>query len=338
MDAAAGWAATRRADRAGQARPGRQGDLATSPGRGAARWGAMVIWLEPWLGDVPDRTLARIRSARRVLAVGHENPDADTIGGTLAIATIIETLGGRATVMCSDPIPPLYAFIPGVEAFRTDPDPGETYDLLVISDCGGLDRIGSVYERHRELIDSPAASDPRPPRVDPRGRPGGLGGSPSRRHLRDDHPPGTAARRAARRRPSGDLAAALMAGLVMDTATFAHPNATPRTLAVAAALVEAGAPLSDISRRLYRTKPTAQLRLFGRVLAGSSRPAGGRCPFHAARGRPGRDGDHRCPLGGDHRPAVAGRGGGHRDPVQGGRGPPPGSASAHGPAASMRRC
>ena len=57
-----------------------------------------------------------------------------------------------------------------------------------------------------------------------------------------------------------------MAGIVMDTATFAHPNATPRTLAVSAALVEAGAPLSDISRRLYRTKPDAQLRLFGRVL------------------------------------------------------------------------
>ena len=57
-----------------------------------------------------------------------------------------------------------------------------------------------------------------------------------------------------------------MAGIVMDTATFAHPNATPRTLAVSAALVAAGAPLSDISRRLYRTKPDTQLRLFGRVL------------------------------------------------------------------------
>jgi bifunctional oligoribonuclease and PAP phosphatase NrnA len=64
----------------------------------------------------------------------------------------------------------------------------------------------------------------------------------------------------------GALAAALMAGIVMDTATFAHPNATPRTLMVSAALVEAGAPLSDISRRLYRTKPDVQLRLFGVVL------------------------------------------------------------------------
>jgi phosphoesterase RecJ-like protein len=67
-----------------------------------------------------------------------------------------------------------------------------------------------------------------------------------------------------------------MGGIVMDTATFAHPNATPRTLAVSAALVEAGAPLSDISRRLYRSKPDAQLRLFGRVLDRLETAASGR--------------------------------------------------------------
>jgi phosphoesterase RecJ-like protein len=74
----------------------------------------------------------------------------------------------------------------------------------------------------------------------------------------------------------GALAAALMAGIVMDTAAFAHPNATPRTLVVSAGLVAAGAPLSDISRRLYRTKPNAQLRLFGRVLDRLQTAAGGR--------------------------------------------------------------
>jgi phosphoesterase RecJ-like protein len=74
----------------------------------------------------------------------------------------------------------------------------------------------------------------------------------------------------------GALATDLMAGVVMDTATFAHPNTTPTTLAVAAALVEAGAPLSAISRRLYRTKPDRQLRLFGRVLGRLETAAEGR--------------------------------------------------------------
>jgi phosphoesterase RecJ-like protein len=65
----------------------------------------------------------------------------------------------------------------------------------------------------------------------------------------------------------------------MDTATFAHPNATPRTLAVSAALVQAGAPLAEISRRLYRSKPDAQLRLFGRVLDRLATAAGGRIVY-----------------------------------------------------------
>jgi phosphoesterase RecJ-like protein len=65
----------------------------------------------------------------------------------------------------------------------------------------------------------------------------------------------------------GRIATLLMAGVVFDTATFAHPNATPRTLRVAAELRAAGAPLADISRAIYRTKPTPQLRLFGLVLS-----------------------------------------------------------------------
>ena len=231
--------------------------------------------LDPWLGDVPAATLERIRAARRVLAVGHENPDADTIGGSLAIARIVEALGGQATAVCSDPIPALYAFIPGVSAMRTDPDPAIAYDLLVISDCGGPDRIGSVRERHAELLG-------RLPRVILDHHASTSDAAPA-----DWVDPAAAATcemitlLATRlgiplEASGGAMAGALMAGLVMDTATFAHSNTTPRTLAVAAALVAAGAPLSDISRRLYRTKPTAQLRLFGRVMNGIAAAGSGR--------------------------------------------------------------
>jgi phosphoesterase RecJ-like protein len=200
-----------------------------------------------------------------VLAVGHENPDADTLGATLGVVRLIEANGALADPVCTDPIPPLYDFLDGVERFRTDPDPAAPYDLVVISDCGSLERIGDVAGRHAELfarlprviIDHHASNDAdgEADWIDPQaaatcemvtilairlGLPLDAGG--------------------------GGLAAGLMAGIVMDTATFAHPNATPRTLVVAAALVEAGAPLAEISRRLYRSKPDVQLRLFGTVL------------------------------------------------------------------------
>ena len=226
----------------------------------------MTVDLGVYLEAVPDAVLERVRGARRVLAVGHENPDADTIGATLGVVRIVEGLGGAADPVCTDPIPALYDFMAGAERFRLDPDPDAAYDLVVISDCGSLDRIGDVGVRHAALFE-------RLPRV-------------VIDHHASNDADGTAdwidpdaaatcemVTLLARRlglpldADGGELAGALMAGIVMDTATFAHPNATPRTLEVAAALVEAGAPLADISRRLYRTKPDAQLRLFGIVLA-----------------------------------------------------------------------
>ena len=225
----------------------------------------MTVDLGPYLDAVPASVVDRIRNARRVLAVSHENPDADTLGATLAIVRLVEELGGRADAVCTDPVPPLYGFIAGIERFRTDPDPDAAYDLVVISDCGSLERIGEVGARHADLFG-------RLPRVivDHHASNDASGEA-------DWIDPGAAATcemvtllagrlGIALDAGAGELASALMAGIVMDTATFAHPNATPRTLIVAAALIEAGAPLSDISRRLYRTKPDAQLRLFGIVL------------------------------------------------------------------------
>ena len=225
----------------------------------------MTVDLGSYLAAVPDLVVTRLREAQHVLAVSHENPDADTLGAALGVVTLIEAHGGTADPLCSDPIPSLYQFMAGSERFRTDPEPGLSYDLLVILDCGSLERIGEVGARHAELFE-------RLPRV-----------------VIDHHASNEAAGEADWIDPAaaatcemvallagrlrvdlaagnGALAANLMAGIVMDTATFAHPNATPRTLTVSAALVEAGAPLSDISRRLYRSKPDAQLRLFGRVL------------------------------------------------------------------------
>jgi bifunctional oligoribonuclease and PAP phosphatase NrnA len=234
-----------------------------------------MIDLSSWTEAVPDAVIDPIRSARHVLAVGHENPDADTLGSTLAICRLVERAGGRATAVFADPIPPIYHFLPDVDRARTDPEPDADYDLLVVSDCGTIDRIGAVAGRHSELferlprvvLDHHASNDERGDAdwIDPEAA--ATCEMTTLLALRLGAPLDEG---------DGALATLLMAGVVMDTATFAHPNTTPRTLAVSAALIEAGAPLSDISRRLYRSKPEAQLRLFGAVLARLAAEAGGR--------------------------------------------------------------
>ncbi len=214
---------------------------------------------------VPDDVVERLRGAQRVLAIGHESPDADALGAALAIGMLVEFLGGQATVAAADAVPDLYRFLDPSNAVRTDPEPDATYDLVVLCDCGDLSRVGAIRDRNAALfaatplltIDHHASND-------------GSGG------LAWIDPDAAAtcemvallAVRLGVPLGAGDgrLAAALAAGIVMDTATFAHPNTTPRTLLVAAALLEAGAPLSEVSRLLYRTKPAAQLALFARVL------------------------------------------------------------------------
>jgi phosphoesterase RecJ-like protein len=225
----------------------------------------MSVDLTPWLEAVPPVAAGAIGAARHALIACHENPDADTLGAALGVAAIVEHHGGQATLISTDPVPPLYGFLKGMDRFVADPNDAGDYDLLVVCDCGTLERLGGVLERHRALFE-------RLPRVLVDHHASNTEGGP-----RDWVDPAAAATcelvtlLAARMSvpldvDDGAMAAALMAGIVMDTSTFAHPNSTPRTLAVSAALVAAGAPLSEISRRLYRSKPDAQLRLFGRVL------------------------------------------------------------------------
>lgn len=218
------------------------------------------------VASVPTEAVDLLRSARQVLAIGHESPDADAFGSALGIALAVEWRGGRATPMSSDPVPAMYGFMPHIERIVAEPDPAMDYDLIVVSDSGDLGRVGRVAREHAELFGRVPILV-----VDHHRSNTGFGAV--------DYVDPTAA--AACEQVAlvvarlgvpldafdGTLASDLMAGIIGDTATFQHSNVTPRTLRVSAELLAAGAPISDVARLLYRTKPNEQLRLFGIVLA-----------------------------------------------------------------------
>ena len=227
------------------------------------------------LDAVPAELPARLLEARRVMTVCHRDPEADALGSALAVALALEARGARVNAVCADPVPAMYDFMPRIERFRTSPEPDLDPDLIVVCDCGDLERVGRVLTDHAELfarvpivdIDHHLSN----PRfglidwVDPQAAATCEQVTLLLPHLGLDI---DALR--------GDIAADLMAGLVIDTANFQHPNTTPRTLRVASELLAAGAELPMIARRIYRTKPNAQLRLFGRVLARLEASADGR--------------------------------------------------------------
>jgi len=69
-----------------------------------------------------------------------------------------------------------------------------------------------------------------------------------------------------REKVSPDLATLLLTGLITDTRSFQNPNTTPRSLEVAAQLLDLGARQQEIIQNVYKTKPLTTLKIWGRAL------------------------------------------------------------------------
>jgi phosphoesterase RecJ-like protein len=217
------------------------------------------------LAAVPTAVPDALLGGTRVLTTGHENPDADAIGAALGIALALESRGARVETVFADPVPSMYDFMPGVERAHTTLSADFDPDLIVVCD-GDVARTGSVLADHSELFG-------RVPIVNIDHH---ISNPADRGVAWVDADAAATCEQVALLLPhldvgydaaGGDIVQLLTAGLVFDTANFAHSNTTPRTLRVAAELVAAGAELPLIARRIYRTKPNAQLKLFGRVLS-----------------------------------------------------------------------
>lgn len=211
-----------------------------------------------------------ILAADRVTAICHENPDADTLGSALALRFAAERLGKQAEVVAADPVPPSLAHLPGIGDVRSRPQLEP--DLAVVLD-GPPSRTGAIADECAEWlgrarivnIDHHVSND----------------GSEASAAWIDPAAAATCEMMATLLPTLGveidaAIATVLTAGIVQDTHTFAHPNATPTTLRVTADLVEAGAPLSAIHRSIYADKPFSTIALWGRILATAAQRRDGR--------------------------------------------------------------
>jgi nanoRNase/pAp phosphatase (c-di-AMP/oligoRNAs hydrolase) len=65
---------------------------------------------------------------------------------------------------------------------------------------------------------------------------------------------------------SPDIATLLLTGLITDTRSFQNPNTTPKSLEIAASLLDLGARQQEIIQHIYKTKPLSTLKIWGRAL------------------------------------------------------------------------
>jgi phosphoesterase RecJ-like protein len=213
--------------------------------------------------------LALLRGGGRFLVASHVNPDGDSVASQCALRLILARLGARADVVNAHPVPRTYRFLPGSAAI-TDrrPRSWKPYRAIIVLDCGDARRTGGLLE-------------PRPPlpvvNIDHHATNPGFGelnlvvpGACSTCEIVY----GLAA--ALGVRPDGDIATALYTGILTDTGSFRHGNATARAFRIASALVATGIDAAGIARNVYESVPYETLRALGTTLAGLRRTADGR--------------------------------------------------------------
>jgi phosphoesterase RecJ-like protein len=211
-----------------------------------------------------------IRSNDRFVVVAHENPDGDALGSMLATVLGLESLGKDVVMYLSGaaPTPGEYSFLDLSQLQRELPaDLGER--VLITVDCANERRIGPEP--------TPVDGAKLVVNVDHHHDNSAFGGlnlivpdaSSTAEIVRDllrelDVP------------LTPEIAAALYVGLVTDTGRFQYTNTTPKSLRLAAELVEAGADVHGIFRHVYETVQFAKLKLLARALERAQLFEGGR--------------------------------------------------------------
>jgi bifunctional oligoribonuclease and PAP phosphatase NrnA len=214
-----------------------------------------------------------LRDAQRITALCHENPDADTIGGAVAIALIGERLGKQVEIVSVDAPAPAFDFLPMYDRFS--PEPRLEPDLAVVCDAATLERVGRVRVEHASWFECARLVN-----VDHHVTNSRFG------HVNLVDPAAAATCQViAAALPALDIAAdrelatALLTGIVRDSHGFSDPSTGGETLRIAASLVDAGAPITLIHRRVLAELPYATLALWGRMLNGLGQRRDGRIVY-----------------------------------------------------------
>ncbi len=139
------------------------------------------------------------------------------------------------------------------------------YDLIVVVDSADLNLLGSVYTDHMDMFSQVPIIN-----VDHHISNTGYG------HIKMIDPTAASAtevlyhwftsRHDLKDKMTKDIATLLLTGLITDTRSFQNPNTTPRSLDIAAELLEMGARQQEIIQNVYKTKPLSTLKIWGRAL------------------------------------------------------------------------
>lgn len=202
----------------------------------------------------------------RVALTTHVNPDGDGIGSEIALTHLLKNRGAQVVIANPTLTPPRFQFLfdglNGVDRSRDAVKALRASEVIVVLDISDLGRLGMLAQTVAETkapvacIDhhvSPGTLPPGPRYVDPTAA--ATGELICEIALANEWPLTPAAARA------------LYVALVTDTGGFRFSNTRPRTLRIAAELLETGLDPEEIYLDLYANAPAGRPRLLAETLS-----------------------------------------------------------------------
>lgn len=213
-----------------------------------------------------ETVVSRLLGADDILILCHKNPDGDTLGSGAALCLALRRLGKTAAVLCSDPIPAMYAFLP-ITVF----DGSFAPRFVVAVDVAGIQLFGDKnnmprYAEHVDLcIDHHASNSgyAYESLVD--------GSAAAAAELLTSLIPELGVEL------TPDIASCLYTGLATDTGCFRFTNTTAATHRAAAKLIEAGADVATLNERLFECRSHARMEAERMALESLEYYYGDRC-------------------------------------------------------------
>jgi phosphoesterase RecJ-like protein len=201
-----------------------------------------------------------LQKAERVLVVGHEHPDGDAIGSTVAVGLIAEMCGAEVCYFNVDPVPANLQFLPRASLVVSSLPEGFLPDVTVIVDCAQRSRVGKRFPPsgwgpvvicldHHKTFDPDVAD----------------------LLIRDTEAAATAELVVELRRACGvelthDLGTALYCALLTDTGSFRYGKTRAETMERAATLLRAGVDAWSVASQVYESEPIERMHLISEVL------------------------------------------------------------------------
>ncbi len=92
-----------------------------------------------------DDAIEVAKKGRKFLVVSHVSPEGDAIGSLLGLALALRSMGKDVTAYLEDPIPGIFAFLPGASTVVHALDNAGPFDATFAVDCGQRDRLGKGF-------------------------------------------------------------------------------------------------------------------------------------------------------------------------------------------------